>query len=174
MSDPSPAPEGAFVPEGRKTKGAPLPDGPPPAVIPVKQQGPPSLFSRYGITVLVAALVAAVVAMVVSVGVNVLMAKLGGGRDDRLIQEGKATLIQEGDVTVGDAQEELQVFYVIPFAGPPHLQLEFRAGPFDAMNFVKLKEQKADHFTVQYTRKGDRVQLHWRAEGLRRKGENHP
>jgi hypothetical protein len=153
MSAPSPAPEGAFSSEGRKAIGAL--DEPPPAVIPIKKPAP-SRLAGCGLTVLVAALVAAVVATLISVGVNLLMAKLGGGQGDRLVQEGK--------VIVG-VQGEQQVFYPIPYAAPPNLQLG--AGPAD-MHSVKITEQKPDHFKVMPVGGINAPrEYRWRAEGIR-------
>src|ERR1022692_3027998 len=120
MSDTSPTPEGAFIPEDRKAEGdrGPLPEEPATAVASVAQQRPPSFLQRQGIAVLVAAVVAAVVAVVVatsiSVGLNLWMAN-SGGRGNRLVQEGKVTV---------PLNREQEVFYPIPFAGPPNVVLE--------------------------------------------------
>ena len=53
------------------------------------------------------------------------------------------------------------MFYAEPFAGPPNLELEADG---QGMTFIKIKEQKADHFTLHPA--GLPVELRWRAEGV--------
>jgi hypothetical protein len=99
--------------------------------------------------------VAAVVAGVVSIGV-VWLARPGGGRDGRFVQDGKVIVPLEG---------EREVFYAAPFASPPNLTLE---GGDVNWNAIKLKEQKPDRFIIQCTANmGFAPQVHWRAEGVR-------
>ena len=152
MSDTSSTPEGAFIPEGHKR--SPRPDDPGSIVASVEKPRPASSPQRQGITILIAAIVAAIVAAAVattiSVGVNLWLAKPGGG-GNRLMQEGKVHVDQNGD---------REVFYAEPFAGPPNLELDAKGN----MVFIKLKEQKADHFTIQAAVPSE---VHWRAEGVR-------
>jgi hypothetical protein len=153
MSDASPASEGTFSQQGSQVKAdrAQIPDEPV-AEAPVELQRPTSQSGRYLVTVLIAAgvsgFVATIVAVVISLGIGFWMAGSPGGRGDRLMQEGK--------LTVG--QGERVVFYAEPFAGPPKLELEGQ------MVFITLKEQKADHFTIQSAIHGE---VRWRAEGMR-------
>ncbi len=148
MSDSFPAPEGAFSTEPPKAKDAPIP-----VVKLADRQRTPPAWRHYLLTALLAAVVAAFVAVVISVGVNVLFwgSAGAGGR-----------LNQDGRVKVGAGIQE--VFYPIPFAGPPNLVLE---GGFN-QHQLELKEQKADHFTiinnVQFPYVGE---LRWKAEGIR-------
>jgi hypothetical protein len=68
-------------------------------------------------------------------------------------------------------QGEREVFYAVPFQAPPNLQIEAPDGI--NWNFVKLKEQKADRFVVQYSwGMGSPIEVRWRAEGVR--GGHHP
>jgi hypothetical protein len=182
MSDTTSTPEGAFIPEDRKTQGD---RGP--AVASAEQQRPPSFLHRQGITVLVAAIVAAVVAVLVattiSVGVQLWVAKSDGSGDRKLVQEGKVTvsdgsgdrkLVQEGKVTV-EQNSELEVWYKVPFASTPNLVLEVAPENNQLWNVVSLKEQKADHFTIKQTHTPGsgmgyhegRAEVRWRAEGIR-------
>ena len=152
MSDTSPTPEGAFLPEGQKLKGdrGPRPEEPATAVPSVEKQRPPTLLRGQVVTILVAAVVAVVVAVTISASINLLWMASSGGRDDRLRQEGKTKVGPDG---------EREVFYAVPYAGPPNLEIESAN-----LNFIKLKEQKADHFTIQSVVPSE---VRWRAEGIR-------
>jgi len=157
MSDTFPASEGAFSSQGKKPprERSVSEDEPVPVVVSVKQAKPPSVFVRYGWTVLVATVVSAVVATGVSVIINLIAAGIGP-RDDRFIQEGNVTVPLNG---------EREVFYAIPFAGPPNLDLRRLNGDINAL---KIKEQKADRFVLRYEAgMGFPAELHWRAEGMR-------
>jgi hypothetical protein len=154
MNDPSPAPEGGFLPHGSRAKGSrgPLPDEPMAETPPIERKRAPSAGGGIWATVLIAAavsvFVSGIVATVISVSINLGMAKPGGADGGRLTQEGK--------LMVG--QGERVIFYAEPFAGPPKLELDGQ------MVFITLKEQKADHFTVQST---IHTEVRWRAEGMR-------
>jgi hypothetical protein len=156
MNDKSSAPEGAFSSEGRPAAAEQVADGAESdaAVASVKEKRPPSALRRYGVTALVAAIVATVVAgavaTIVSVGIHFGMAGTGGDRGGRFMQEGRLNLGNNGP---------RQVFYAEPFAGPPKLELES-----SSMVFIKLKEQKADHFVVE---SAVICEIRWRAEGMR-------
>ncbi len=155
MSDAPATPEGAFSSEGRKAKGEPipLPEEPAPALSSIEKPRPPSLWQRHGPTMVVAAIVAAVVAGVVSIGVVWLGRR--GGPDGRFVQDGTVMVPLDG---------EREVFYAVPFAGPPNLALDGNVN----WNAIKLKEQKADRFTIQCTANvGFAAEVHWRAEGMR-------
>jgi hypothetical protein len=158
MSDSSATPHGAFSDEPRKAKGDPAPAADAPTVTIAKPERPatPSSWRNLVGTLVVAAITAGVVACVISIGANLLLGRVSapGGR-----------LTQEGKVSLG-AHGEREVFYAVPFAGPPNLELETPLGGVFAMENVKLKEQKADHFTIQNTG-GGRHELRWRAEGIR-------
>ena len=93
-------------------------------------------------------------AAVVSAGMSFLLARGGSaGIDGRLKQDGKVTVGGHG---------EREVFYAVPFAGPPNLELH----GFDE-NAVIFKEQKADHFTLQ--NKGPfQQEVRWKADGIRK------
>jgi hypothetical protein len=154
MSDMSPTPEGAFTLESREQPSDRIPslDATAPAVASTDHQRTPSVTRRHGVTVLIAATVAAVVATAISVGVQSWVAK-----GDRLIQQGKVM------VAIGGEHE---VFYPVPFASPPNVQLE---GNGVNWNAIKLTEQKPDHFKIKSTADfGLAQEIRWRAEGVRR------
>jgi hypothetical protein len=156
MSDSSPTPEGAFSAERRKAKDAagPAGDEPVPVVKLAEPPRTPPVWRHYVLTVVLAAVVAAFVAAGVSIGVNVLFRGTGapGGL---LIQQGKLRL---------KAGQQQEVYYPIPFAGPPHLELE---GSVEDWRKVVLKEQKADHFTVECPGLHPSDEVRWKAEGIR-------
>jgi hypothetical protein len=103
-------------------------------------------------TILVAAAVSALVATVIS----------GGGWLFR--DSGSAQILkQQGNVNIsaGNSQE---VFYPIAYASPPYLHLDGDAN----WQFVKLLEQKADHFKINCTAQFGSAQIRWQAEGVRK------
>jgi hypothetical protein len=102
-------------------------------------------------TILVAAVVSALVATIIS----------GGGWLFR--ESGSTILKQQGSVNIsaGNSQE---VFYPIAYASPPYLHLNGDAN----WQFVKLLEQKADHFKINCTAQIGSTQIRWQAEGVRK------
>jgi hypothetical protein len=74
-------------------------------------------------------------------------------------------LTQQGSVTV-PANSQQEVYYPVPYASPPNVQL---SGPGVSQGSIQLKEQKADHFTAQCTSAHFTFEVHWRAEGVRRR-----
>jgi hypothetical protein len=156
MSDKSSTPEGAFSSEGRKGPGSdPMREEPADAFASIEKPRPQSFWQRHGTTVLVAA-VAAVVATTISIVVQVWLARPPGRPDGPLLQEGSVIIALNA---------EREVFYPIPYAGPPNLVLD---GGDVNWNAIKLKEQKADHFTIQCTANmGFPASIHWRADGMR-------
>jgi hypothetical protein len=157
VSDTSWTPEGAFSSEGRKAQAAPSPppEEPAPAIASVETPRWQSLWQRHRTRVLVAAVVATFVACAISIAVQVAFLR-SGGRDGRFVQEGKVMVPLEG---------EHEVFNAVPFGIPPNLVLE---GGSVNWNAIKLKEQKADRFTIQCTANmGFAPEVQWRAEGIR-------
>jgi hypothetical protein len=76
---------------------------------------------------------------------------------------GDQTFRQQGrlNVAAGNSQE---VYYPIAYRTPPNLQLDGDAN----WQFVKLLEQKADHFKISCTAQFGSTEVRWRAEGVRR------
>jgi hypothetical protein len=74
-------------------------------------------------------------------------------------------LTQQGSVTV-PASAQQEVYYPVPYVSPPNVQL---SGPGVSQGNISLKEQKADHFTAQSTSAHFAFEVHWRAEGIRRR-----
>jgi hypothetical protein len=158
MNDSSPMPHGGFTSETPKAKGDTASAADVPAVNIAKPERPTTTSSGRNLvaTLVAAAITAGIVACVVSIGVSFLFGRLSGP-GGRLTQEGKISLGPHG---------EREVFYAVPFAGPPNLELETPLGGVFGMDSVKLKEQKADHFTIQNT-DGNRREVRWRADGIR-------
>jgi hypothetical protein len=133
---------------------------------------PRSFWKEQWVTVLVAALVSAFVAAITAAGVTVV---LNAGSSDApwvevgatAVKPGKATkaagtLIQQGTCSVR-SEPPAEVFYPIPFAGPPHVSLS-GANAADCV----LVEQRADHFKAKLGPNFPFVTtVTWKAEGLR-------
>src|SRR6516165_1030845 len=94
----------------------------------------PSFWESQGATMLVACFVSAVVAGGVMLALDFPGGGLGGG-GDTLVQQGKAVVIRN---------QALEVYYPIPYASPPHLNL---SGFFPGS--CALVEQKPDHFKIE-------------------------
>jgi hypothetical protein len=73
--------------------------------------------------------------------------------------EPDGTVCQEGKVSMHRGQE-LDVYYPVPYASPPNLEL---SGDADKCEIV---EQKADHFRIRCKDPCDATP-HWQARGLR-------
>lgn len=163
MSESSLPPQGSF--SSKAPEVIPVPDEATEemATVPmVRKPVRPSFWQRPGGTILLAALVAGFVATVVSVGINVISFVASKPRPG-----GEELLRQNGAVTIGTNQDK-EVFYPIPYAGPPHLTLD--ADGIVHWEGLKIKEQKPDHFTLQYSSPfGGAISVRWKAEGLREK-----
>jgi hypothetical protein len=112
-----------------------------------------SFWKEQRATVLVAALVAAVTATGVSALMTTGGPSIGGPR--------RGTLTQQGSTIVRG--EPLEVYYPVPYAGPPNVSLEDGSG----RNCVIL-EQKPDHFKVKLDEQWalNPVSIKWKAEGV--------
>ena len=85
-----------------------------------------------------------------------------GPRDDapRTYPPGDGILEQEGVVTLPRLMEQ-DVYYPVPYVGPPNLTIE---SPFQ---HCVLMSQKADHFRVMNTCNTGPEDVHWKAKGVK-------
>jgi hypothetical protein len=83
-------------------------------------------------------------------------------RDDapRTYPPGDGILEQEGVVTLPRLMEQ-DVYYPVPYVGPPNLSIE---SPFQ---HCVLMSQKADHFRVMNTCNTGPEDVHWKAKGVK-------
>ena len=73
--------------------------------------------------------------------------------------EPDSTTCQEGKVSLRKGQE-LDVYYPIPYASPPNLEINWDADE------CEIIEQKADHFRIRCKRQCEATP-HWKARGLK-------
>ena len=83
-----------------------------------------------------------------------------GGRTTVDTTSEDGMLIQEGETQVG-AGAERDVFYPIPYASPPNLEID------STFNHYQLIDQKEDHFRVRNTSNAFCLKCEWKARGLK-------
>jgi hypothetical protein len=98
------------------------------------------------------AILAAVLALLIVAGCMSL--NIGGNSDEN------GALVQTGTVSV-PANAELEVYYPVPYAGPPNLEIE------DWHQDCVITEQKDNHFRIRNNHGSWSRNVSWKARGLR-------
>ncbi len=96
-------------------------------------------------------------------GSIILGCTTGTGYEQRIYITERAvdgTIVQEGSITL-KPHEQLEIFYPVPFAQTPKLELD------QSSDRVELIAQKDDRFGVRNTDLKESRKITWRAQGLR-------